>query len=117
MIKTSQLSLSSFLREVKEAVVRKRRLHVSLRNKSAREIKNIVEHHFIDIKRNECGGKTIRPIVFSFGPFQIQQDGLIVTLATFNRSGVPSAGCEITQTLKLLRSVSLAALVIMLEQL
>lgn len=33
------------------------------------------------------------------------------------KAGVPSTGCEITQTLKLLHSVALAALVIMVEQL
>lgn len=40
-----------------------------------------------------------------------------MTLATFNQSSVPSTGCEITQTLELLHSVALAALVVMLEQL
>lgn len=49
--------------------------------------------------------------------FQNQQDHLIVTVATFNQSSVPSTGCEITQTLELLHSVALAALVVMLEQL
>lgn len=48
--------------------------------------------------------------------FQSQQDHLIVTLATFNQSSVPSTGCEITQTLER-HSVALAALVVMLEQL
>lgn len=58
-----------------------------LKGKKKWKRKSSVEHHFIDIKQNEFGGKTIRLIMFYFGSFQIQQDGLIVTLATFSRSG------------------------------